>query len=87
MAGKSTKPSRSSGAKNAKGNGALDRPFDSATLKDAEAVVNQYRLTIEPEPEVGYLGSSVELPFVMADGKTIASCAKANLLRLIRHER
>jgi len=28
-----------------------------------------------PEPGVGYLGRTIEMPFVMADGKSIETCA------------
>lgn len=83
MAGKSTKRSSSSASRKGKSDAALDRPFDKAILKQAEELVDQYRLTIEPEPDLGYLGSSVELPFVMADGKTVAACVKGTREALI----
>lgn len=78
MRKKSTKPSSNSGSAKAKSEG-LDRPFDPAILADAKAIAASYRITIEPEPDVGYLGSSLEMPYVMADGATVASCFKATL--------
>lgn len=58
---------------------ATDRPFDTTTLRKARAIASGYRLVIEPESGVGYLGRTVELPYVMGDGKTIESCVASVL--------
>ena len=34
---------------------------------------------IEREPDVGYIGCTVEMPLVMGDGRTLQSCARAAL--------
>jgi len=52
----------------------LDRPFAPALLKRARAIAYQYRIVLEQVPEVGYLGSAVELPTVFADGPTADAC-------------
>lgn len=59
--------------------GAPDRPFDPAIVLQAREIVASYRLTFESEPDLGFIGSSVEMPGVFADGKTIESCARETL--------
>jgi len=56
---------------------ALDRPFDARMLNDALRIVSDYRLVLEPNKELGYVGSSVEIPSVFADGQTPDDCVKA----------
>ena len=56
---------------------AADRPFDTATLKRARKVVSAYRIILEKDEGLGYIGSSIELPSVFADGATAASCVEA----------
>lgn len=34
-------------------------------------------MLLEADPEVGYIGSTVELPLVMADGRTVQACVRA----------
>ncbi len=58
---------------------APDRPFDAAILRQARDVAASYRLTFDSEPDVGFIGSSVEMPGVFADGKTIEACARETL--------
>lgn len=55
---------------------AIDRPFDAGILKRAREIVGRYRLILEEDPEVGFLGRSIELPGVMADGPTPEKCVK-----------
>ena len=55
----------------------VDRPFDRAVLYHARSIVGDYRMVLEPEEELGYIGSSIELPTVFADAKTPDSCVKA----------
>ena len=56
---------------------AVDRPFDPAVLSHARSMVGDYRLVLEPDEELGYIGSSIELPTVFADAKTPDACVKA----------
>ena len=56
---------------------AADRPFDTAILKRARKVVSAYRIILEKDAGLGYIGSSIELPAVFADGATAASCVDA----------
>ena len=58
---------------------AIDRPFDDATWRRASKIAAEYRLIIEPEPDVGYLGRTAELPYVMADGDTIEACVSETI--------
>lgn len=58
---------------------AVDRPFDAATLRKARRIAAGYRLVIEPEPDVGYLGRTAELPYVMADGATVEACVRETM--------
>lgn len=53
---------------------AIDAPFAPSIIKKAEAIASAYRLLIDPEPEVGYLGRTVEMPYAMGDGETIEAC-------------
>jgi predicted RNase H-like HicB family nuclease len=55
----------------------LDRPFDPAVLDRARRIVAQYRLVLEPDNDLGYVGTSLELPTVFADGNTPDSCVEA----------
>lgn len=54
----------------------LDRPFDARTLREAEKIARGYRIIIE-YTDGEYYGSALELPNVMADGKTRAACLRA----------
>ena len=64
-------------AKKKSGKPKLDRPFEAATLKKARALVKRYRLVIEPNDDVGFIGCTAEMPFVMADAEDIAGCVAA----------
>jgi predicted RNase H-like HicB family nuclease len=57
----------------------LSRPFEAGVLNRARALAEQYRLVIESDPSVGYVGSTIEMPLVMGDGRNIQACAKAVL--------
>lgn len=71
----STKSKPSSATKaNAK---AIDRPFDEDVLKRATDIALGYRMTLEKNDEVGYVGSTVELPSVFAQGRTPDACVNA----------
>ncbi len=60
----------------------LDRPFDRAVLKRAREIASRYSLILEPEPQVGYVGSAMELPNVFADGASPDRCVKETLAAL-----
>ena len=54
----------------------LDRPFDPAIFRRARELACKYRIVLEPNDECGYLGSSLEMPNVYADGPTVDECVK-----------
>ncbi|MCC6428383.1 MAG: type II toxin-antitoxin system HicB family antitoxin [Phycisphaerales bacterium] len=54
----------------------LSRPFAPAVLKKAAEIVKTYRLLFERDSDLGYLGSTVEMPTVMGDGKTLEACGR-----------
>lgn len=54
----------------------IDRPFEPEILARARKLARAYQLVISEEPELGYIGRTVEMPFVMADGQTIEACAE-----------
>lgn len=64
-------------------NSGLGRPFEASVLRRAKKIALTYRLVFEPEPELGFLGRSVEMPFVMGDGKTIQTCAEQTIDALV----
>jgi len=51
-------------------------PFRPAFLQKAREIAHGYKLTIEMSARLGYVGSSVELPTVFADGDTPEKCYK-----------
>lgn len=56
-----------------------DRPFAPATLHRAAEIAAQYQLVLAQDEDAGYLGRTVEMPFVMADGPTLEACAAETL--------
>ncbi|MCX5644685.1 MAG: type II toxin-antitoxin system HicB family antitoxin [Phycisphaerae bacterium] len=52
-------------------------PFRPPILQKAREIARDYKLTIEKSDRLGYLGSSVELPTVFADGDTPDMCYQA----------
>jgi len=60
-----------------KGRNAIDRPFDETLWKRAEKIVVGYRVVLEESRELGFMGTSIELPTVFADGKTANQCVLA----------
>lgn len=54
----------------------LSRPFAPSVLARAREIAQQYRLVIEADDEVGFFGCTVEMPLVMADGRTVQACAR-----------
>jgi len=39
--------------------------------------VERYRIVLEPDDTLGFVGSSIEMPTVFADGKTAEECVHA----------
>ena len=54
-----------------------DRRFESGVLNRAHEITLGYRLIIQPAEGLGFLGRSVELPGVMAGGRTPEECVRA----------
>lgn len=71
MRGRSTRSSKT------RRDAAIDRPFDADVLKRAQSIAAAYRISLEEEADVGFVGICVELPLVMADGRTPDSCVAA----------
>jgi len=63
--------------KSSKASSSPNKRFDPAVLKRAGNIAAGYRLVLEPNDELGYIGSSVEIPTVFADGKTPDECVRA----------
>lgn len=55
---------------------AVDRPFDPKVVKRAAQIASQYRIILEPNDDVGFMGSSIEMPNVWGDGKTPDACVR-----------
>jgi predicted RNase H-like HicB family nuclease len=52
----------------------LDRPFDPKNLSKARRLACQYRIILAPDEELGFIGYSLELPNVFADGPDPEAC-------------
>jgi predicted RNase H-like HicB family nuclease len=63
--------------KNKSRDAALDRPCDPAIERRARQLAHRYRLILEPDPEVGFIGRGLEMPTVFADGRTAHECVRA----------
>lgn len=68
---------RSSRARTGSREKAVDRPFEPGILREANRIARSYSLVIEPDESVGFIGRSLELPLVMADGSTVEACIEA----------
>jgi predicted RNase H-like HicB family nuclease len=68
-------------SKHSSGNGkkTIDpaEPLSPSVLEEAREIAQGYKLTIEKSERLGYIGSSVELPTVFADGDTPQKCYEA----------
>ena len=71
----STKSKHSSGNGERVNNPA--EPFSPAILHRAREIARDYRITIEKSERLGYVGNSIEIPTVFADGKTPGDCYEA----------
>ena len=72
-----------SASKGKKANVSLDRPFDPAILDQAKEIVFRYRLILEPHEELGFMGTSIEMPLVFGDGTTPDACVRETREALI----
>jgi predicted RNase H-like HicB family nuclease len=64
--------------KHSSGNGKkVSEPFRPAILQKAREIAGGYKLIIEKSERLGYIGSSVEIPTVFADGATPEKCYRA----------
>lgn len=52
----------------------LDRPFAPEVLDRAKELAFEYRLILEPNEELGFMGRSIEMPYVWGDGRTPDAC-------------
>ena len=55
----------------------IDHPFDADIVVKAKEIASQYRIILEPDDNCGYIGSSLEMPWVYNDGKTADACVEA----------
>ena len=71
----------SKNSKNSSKNGAkckgLERPFKDSVLRKAKKIAADYRIILERNDRLGFIGTAVELPTVFADAKTPESCYRA----------
>ena len=70
---RSSKNSSKSGA-NSK---VLSKPFKESIVRKAKKIAADYRIVLERNERLGFIGSSVELPSVFADAMTPEQCYKA----------
>jgi len=56
---------------------ALDKPFKESVVRKAKKLVADYRIILERNEQLGFIGSAVELPTVFADAATPEQCYKA----------
>ena len=52
----------------------LTKPFEKSILAKAKKIAETYSMTLQPHPGLGFVGASIELPMVFADGKTVEQC-------------
>jgi predicted RNase H-like HicB family nuclease len=55
----------------------LNKPFKESILRKAKKIAADYRIILERNERLGFIGSSVEIPTVFADAKTPEKCYKA----------
>lgn len=72
-----TKESKGSSAKRTATRDELDRPFEDGVWRKAVVLAAQYRLILDATEEGGYVGSAIELPTVLAEGKTADECVES----------
>lgn len=52
----------------------LDKPFKESVLSKAKKLVSDYKIILEKNDRLGFIGSSVELPTVFVDARTPEKC-------------
>jgi len=72
MSRKSTKSSRRNGTTK-KARGAID----PAVKRQARRIADGYTILLQPDKELGHIGSALEMPSVFADGSTAEQCVAA----------
>jgi predicted RNase H-like HicB family nuclease len=45
-------------------------------LNKAKKIANSYSIVLNPSPRLGFIGTSIELPTVFTDSKTMEQCCK-----------
>jgi len=55
----------------------LRQLLKKSLLRKAEKIVSDYRIILEKNERLGFIGSSMEMPTVFADAKTPEQCYKA----------
>ena len=55
----------------------LDKPFKESIVRKAKKIAADYRIILERNERLGFIGSSVEIPTVFTDAKTPEKCYKA----------
>lgn len=56
---------------------ALNKPFKESIVRKAGKIVADYRIILERNERLGFIGNSVELPTVFVDAKTPEQCYRA----------
>ncbi|MDM8006245.1 MAG: hypothetical protein QUV05_08885 [Phycisphaerae bacterium] len=74
---RSSKPSRA--AKRTRRQVNPDAPFDENLLEKARQIASGYQFVIRPSGTLGYVGRTLELPLVLADGRNPEDCLKATM--------
>ena len=64
---------------NAQNAAPLDRPFDAAILNRAKEIAARYSIIIQHDEDLGFVGRSLELPNVFADGSTPGKCYASSI--------
>jgi predicted RNase H-like HicB family nuclease len=70
----SKKPKKSPARRDS--NAWLSRPFEKHILNRAIAIAQTYTVVLQPSADLGYIGRSLEFPFVMDDGQTPEECVQ-----------
>ena len=52
-------------------------PFDATTWRRAKKLAAEYRIVLESDGHGGYVGSSIEFPSVLAEGRSPGECVES----------
>lgn len=55
----------------------VEKPFEQSLLQRAKKLADDYSLIVRKDDRLGFIGSSIELPNVFAEGTTISQCYNA----------